>query len=125
MVVVWVTRFPVGKNDGVRARLADFSGEGEFVLARWLDVRIGNTETAAIADSQNFGGAGSFFGARFRSATSAHFAGGEVKDAGFVALLRGLEEGAAAGEFDVVGMGGDSENVEGHWASLGCGEIVR
>jgi len=47
----------------------------------------------------------------------AHFASCEVEDAGFVALRVGFQERAPTGEFDVVGMGGNSEKVEGHEGS--------
>jgi hypothetical protein len=49
--------------------------------------------------------------ADFGRAARAHFAGGEIEYAGFVALGVGFEKCAAAGEFNVVGVGGDGEKV--------------
>ena len=88
-----------------------------LVLAGWLHVGIGNVNGATPGNFQDFCGEGGFFGANFGSAAGAHFAGGEIEDAGFVAALRHFEERAAAGEFDVIGMGGDGEQIEMHEAS--------
>lgn len=84
------------------------------MLAAGLDVGVGNAERAAPACAKDLCGLGSFLGTEFGSATGAHFAGGEVEDAGFVAGVSHFQESAAAGEFHVVGMGGDGEQVEFH-----------
>jgi len=44
VIVVGVACFPVGEDDGLRAKLAKDSGEAEFVLPGGLDVGIGNAE---------------------------------------------------------------------------------
>ena len=106
MVVVGVAGFPVGNDDGFWAKLANHGGETELVLARWLDIGIRNSQSAAPFDGEELGSFGGFFGASLRGATGTHFAGGEIKDAGFVATLRHFEECAATGEFDIVGVRG-------------------
>ncbi len=114
VIVVGVACFPVGEDDGLRAKLAKDSGEAEFVLPGGLDVGIGNAEGAAPLRAEELGGFGGFLGARFGSAAGAHFAGREIENAGFVAALRHFEERAAAGEFDVIGVSGDCEQIEMH-----------
>src|SRR5882672_12032439 len=47
VIVVGVACFPVGEDDGLWAKLANDGGEAELVLARGLDVGIGNAEVAA------------------------------------------------------------------------------
>src|SRR5438552_2828632 len=88
------------------------------MLTRRLNIGVRNAERATVADLENFGGPGSFLDSRFGTAAGAHFAGSEVEDACFVALLRGFEQRAAAGQLDVVGMRGDGEDVEGHGCSV-------
>jgi hypothetical protein len=117
VIVVGVARFPVGEDDGFGAKLAKDGGEAEFVLAGGLDVGVGNAEGATPGYAEELCGFGGLLGARFGTAAGAHFAGGEVEDACFVAALRHFEERAAAGEFDVIGMGGDGEQIEMHEAS--------
>src|SRR6202035_4508643 len=101
----------------VGAKVADELREAHFVLAGGLHVRVGHTEVAAPGDFQDFGSEGGFFRACFRSAARAHFTGSKVEDAGLVSLMRHFDEGATAGEFDVVGVGGNGENVEFHGAA--------
>src|SRR6266851_9071837 len=107
MVMVGMTSLPVGKNDGLRPELTDHGGEPEFVLARGLNVRIGHTKSAAPFHAKKFGRVRRFFCTRFRSAASAHFSRGQIEDPGLITALRHLEERAAAGQFNVVGMRGD------------------
>jgi len=109
--MVGVTGLPVRKNNGARAQFADHASYGEFVLARGLYVGVGYVHRAAPRDFQNFCRDCGFFGANFWSASGAHFSGSEIENAGFVALLVRFEERAAAGEFDVIGMGGYGKKV--------------
>ncbi len=117
VVVIGMARFPIGENHGPGAELSNDLRQAEFILPRWLDVRIRNTEISAPGNFQDSGSECGFFGACFRSTTRAHFTGGEIEDAGFVAALGHFQKGAAAGEFDVVGVGSDGEDVEVHVAS--------
>ena len=84
------------------------------MLAAGLDVGVRHTEVATPAYAKELGGFGGFFGANFGGATRAHFAGGEIENARFVASVGHFQECAAAGEFHVVGVGGYGEQVEVH-----------
>ena len=44
--MVRVTRFPVGKDDGFRAKFADEGGEAQFVRSGWLDVGVRHAQGA-------------------------------------------------------------------------------
>src|SRR5690348_18331376 len=88
------------------------------MLARGLYVGVGHAEYAAVADLEDLSSALGFLRAGFRSAARAHFAGGEIEDASFITLLSHFQQRAAAGEFDVVRMSGDSEKVESHECSV-------
>ena len=117
VVMVGVAGLPIGNDDSVRAEFSDGGGEAEFVSAGSVHIRVGHAECSAVFYFEDFCGERGFFGAGFGRAERAHFAGGKVEDAGFVAGLRHFEESAAAGEFNVVGMGGDGEKVEVHGGS--------
>ena len=123
--MIGVASFPVRDNDRARAKLTDDASDRELVLAGGLHVGIGDAEGSAPGNFQDSRGEGCFFGADFRIAACAHFAGSEIEDSGLVTLGAGFEERAAAGEFDVVGMGGNGEKVERHECLFRCREIVR
>ena len=61
---------------------------------------------------QDASGVGGFCGALLGGAARSHLALGEVEDAGAMAVLGHLEEGAAAGLLHVVAVGGDGEDIE-------------
>src|SRR6266478_269811 len=107
--MVGMTSLPVGKNDGLGTELTDHGGEAEFVLARGLNVRVRHAKSAAPFHAKEFCRFRRFFRTRFRSAGGAHLSGGQMEDSGLVTALRHLEERAAAGQFNVVGMRGDRQ----------------
>src|SRR5437870_3701239 len=113
-----MARLPVGKNHSAWTKLANELREPEFVLARRLDVGIRDAEITAPGNFQDLGGKCGFFSARFGSAARAHFAGSEVENASLVAFLRHFEKGAAAGKFNVVGMGSDCQDIKFHRGPL-------
>jgi len=125
VVVVGMARFPIGENYGVGPELTDDLGQSEFVLARGLDVGIRHAQGFAPTHAEKFGGFGGLPGASFGRAAGAHFAGGQVEDAGLVAELGHFQESSAAGKFHVVGMSGDGEQVEFHLSLIGNKQIVR
>ncbi len=114
MIVVRVASFPIGKNDSFGTKLPDNGSEAELVLAAGLDVGVGDAEGATPTDTKDLRGFGGFFGASFGRAAGTHFARGEVEDAGFVPGVQPFLERAAAGEFHVVGVGGNGEQVKFH-----------
>ena len=44
--MIRVTGLPIGKDDGLRAKLADLRGQAQLMLAAGLDVGVGNLEAA-------------------------------------------------------------------------------
>src|ERR1700676_2449213 len=112
MVVVRVTGFPIRENDRFGAGFADYSGEPGLVLASRVDVGVRYAERAAPAHAKNLGGFAGFFGAGFWYAARAHFACGEVEDAGLITAVSHFQKRSAASEFNVVGVGGDGEQVK-------------
>ena len=119
VIVVGVARFPIRKDHGVGAEVADELREAHLILASGLHVGVRDAEVSAPGNFQDFSGEGGFFRAGFGRAAGAHFAGSKIEDAGLVALLRHFEQRAAAGEFNVVRVGGDRENVEFHGEASG------
>ena len=55
--------------------------------------------------------------AKLGSAARPHFAPRQIQDAGFVSARGHFYERTASGEFDIVGMRGDSQQIEIHGAS--------
>jgi hypothetical protein len=55
-----------------------------------------------------------FCGARLRVAARTHFAGSEIHDRGLAPLFRRLDQRAGAGELDVVAMGSNGQDIDGH-----------
>jgi len=120
-VVIGMAAFPVGKDDRVRLEFAEDFGDGNFLFVGDGETGVGEAEVAADFHAENFRGDCGFAEASFRSATRAGFTAGKVENASAISCLRHFENSAAAGEFDVVGMGGDGEQVEWHEAS----EVAR
>ena len=112
VVVIGVAAFPVRQDDRVRLEFAKHFRDGDFEVVSEGEARIGKAEIAAHFHTENFSGVFGFFQARFRSAARTGFTAREVEDSGAVAGLRHFEDGAAAGELDVIGMSGDGEQVE-------------
>src|SRR5882724_5109086 len=115
--MVGMASLPVGEDDGFGAEFADDGGEAELVLAGWLDVGIGDSKGATPLDREELGGSGGFLGADFGRTTCSHFAGSEIENSGLIAALGHFYQRAAAGEFDIVRVGGDSQEIEMHWFS--------
>src|SRR5579864_840872 len=110
--MIGVTAFPVGQDDGVRLEFADRFGECDFKFVGERESGVGKAEITAYFHAENFPGVGGLFQARFRSSARAGFTAREIEDASAIACLRHFENGAAAGELDVIGMSGDGEQVE-------------
>ena len=109
--MVRVTALPEGKDDDAGTETAQDGGDFEAVFQGVLHVAVGQVEGFAMADAEDAGGFGGLGGSFLGRAAGAPFALREVEDTG--APAEGLldEEGAAAGLFHVVTMGGDGEDV--------------
>src|SRR6266481_2732360 len=91
VVVVGVTRLPVGKNHGFGAEFADNGSEPQLVLPAWLHVGIGYSKGATPLDGKQRGCFSGFFGAGLGCTPCSHFAPGQLEDSGFVSALRLLQ----------------------------------
>src|SRR5437868_425985 len=111
-VVVGMTSFPVRKNYNARLRPADYSCDLQAIDPCVLDASIGNVECLTPSDTHKPSSfAGLAFTVRSRSARS-HFATRQIEDPRTLALLRHLEQRAAAGLLHVVPVCGDGENIQ-------------
>jgi hypothetical protein len=106
-----MTRLPVGKNDHAWTKAAEDCGDFEAVGQGIFDVAVEKIEGLAVGDVEDAGGFGGFGCAVGRCASGAGFSLGEIEDGGGVAAGLHGQEGAAAGLFDVVAVGGDGENA--------------
>ena len=131
--MVGVAALPVGKDDDAGTQAAQDGGDLEAVFVGVLDVAVGEIERFAVGDVEDAGCGFGFGGALGGGAAGAGFALGEVEDAGAPAAGVHDEEGAAAGLFDVVAVGGDGEDIERtlHGVKLqgqegdACGLVMR
>jgi hypothetical protein len=74
--------------------------------------RVGHLEVLAEAEAQDGGGFTGLFHTEFGRAAGAHVAGGEVESSSDIAHFRHFQQGAAAGLFDVVRVGGEGQHIE-------------
>src|ERR1700726_477584 len=111
--------FPVGKDHGVGLELANYFGDGHFVVVTYFEMGVGEGEISANPHSENFAGRYGFAKPLLGSAASAGLAAREVEDAGSIAGLRHFDERAATGEFGIVGVWGNHEQIEFHEPSVG------
>src|SRR6516165_10124800 len=112
MVMVGMAGFPIGQNDGFWAELTNDLGDSQFVFARGMNIGVRRAQSVAPADAQQLCCLNRFLGADLGAAPCAHLAGGQVENARFITELGHLQQGAAASEFHVVGMGGNGEEIE-------------
>src|SRR5437879_12246942 len=96
MVMVRMARFPVGKDDRFGAKLTNDGRQAKLMLARGLNVRVGNAERAAPAYFEKFCGLGRFARADLRSSARTHFSHGQIEYSGFLAGMRQLRQDSAA-----------------------------
>jgi hypothetical protein len=79
-----------------------------------LQVGVGKPGVLPFRDTQDGRGPLGLLTPKVGGASGAGLTGGEVENGGRVALVYGSKEGAGAGEFYVVRVGGDGEEVDGH-----------
>ena len=79
-----------------------------------FQARVRHAQVSAPAQQQVFGGGFGFGDALLGRAARAHVAGRQVQRAGAVAHLGHADERPAAGLLDIVGVGGDRQDVEAH-----------
>ena len=111
-VVIGMTALPVREDDDAGAEAAEDGGDLEAIVEGVLDVAVGEVEGFAVATLRMRAAA---LASASRSAAVPRvpdFALGEIEDAGAPAAGLHDEEGAAAGLFDVVAMGGDGQDID-------------
>ncbi len=113
-VVVGMAALPVRKDDHLRPGLADRARDLQAVLPGVLHAAVRDVERAAPPDAQDARRLFRLARTVLGSAARAQLALGEVEDAGAMAALRHLEQGAAAGLLHVVTVSGDGEDVQVH-----------
>ncbi len=77
-------------------------------------MRIGKAGISAFGNAQNRGRSRRLLAPDVGTAPGTGFAGGQIENGGRVALVNRLEQGACAGEFDVVPVGGNGKEVDWH-----------
>jgi hypothetical protein len=112
--VIGVSARREGEDHHLRLQLPE---DGHHPLPGFVgvvQVGIGESGVVSAGEAEHLGGPGGLLAAEGGAASAAGFPGGEVEHRGAVPLVMGPEEGAAAGEFGVVPVGGDGEQVDGH-----------
>src|SRR5262245_16449551 len=109
--MIGVTSLPVRNNHGARPCFTDLFGKSQPVFNRVREPRIpeihAHTEPRPDHFSRGFGLLGADFG---RSACS-HLALREVENSNRIPLRYHSDQGSGTGEFDVVRVGRDSQDI--------------
>ena len=103
-----------GQDDHPGGEMADFPYQRSPGLLGVLEMGVGQAGVPPLGDTKDLGRLRRFLGPQRRAAPGAGLSGGQVENAGAVAGIRGFQQGAGAGELDVVAVRGDGENVHGH-----------
>ena len=111
--VIGVAPLQRRRDDDARAEATDRPHEQLARRRRVLDACVGEPERLPRAAPDDLGGPLRFLLPERGGAARAHLALREVDDRGAVTALRRLDQRPAAGELDVVAMGGDGEDGDG------------
>jgi hypothetical protein len=112
-VVIGMAALPVGQDDYAGAETPENRGDFEAVGEGVFYVAVGKVEGFAVRDFEDAGGGVGLGFAIGCGASGAGFSLGEVEDGGAVAAGLHGEEGAAAGLFYVVPVGGHCKDIDG------------
>src|SRR4029077_17913852 len=82
-------------------------------------------QVLAMRDTQNSSGLGGFPQSRFRCSSSSHLARGQIQDAVFISFLGGIQQRAAAWQFDVVRVRCNRQQVQFHGPSKALKDSTR
>jgi hypothetical protein len=83
-------------------------------LIRVLKVSVGQPSIPPLTDPEDLRRTFGLLGAQLGTASTAAFPGCQIQYSGLITGVNGLEQGAGAGELDVVTMGGDGQDVDRH-----------
>ena len=79
-----------------------------------LQVGVAKARVPPLGDAQDLRGARGLCRSQLWAAAGARFAGGQIQNTGPVSRVLRLEQRAGAGELDVVPVGGDGQQIDGH-----------
>ena len=103
-----------GKYHHARREVTYLGDDKTPRLIRVLKVGVGQSGVPALADSEDLRRPFGFLRAQLGTASGAAFSGCQIQYSGPITGIDGLEQGAGAGELDVVTMGGDGQDVDRH-----------
>lgn len=86
---------------------------------------IGQAGVPPLGQAQDPGSALSLVGPELGAASGPRLTGGEVQDGGPVSCVHRLEQGTGAGKLDVIAVGGDCKNVDGHGGNKAVYAVLR
>src|SRR5712672_3244857 len=99
------------RDDDPRLELPDRDGELRPRLGSILDSTIGESEVLPHGDAHHLRGFRGFLCSQLRSSAAGHLSSRQIDDPCRPAEHLGANERAATNELDIVGVGGDGEDV--------------
>jgi len=111
--VVGMARLPIGKDHDAGAEMAQNVGDLHTIFEGIFDCAVGKVESLASGNTEEAGCFSGFLSSFAGGAAGSGFALRKVEDGGAEAAGGHAEEGAAAGLFYVVAVGGDGQDVGG------------
>ena len=112
--VIRVPAHGEGKDDDTWSEVSYLLHYSLPGFIRVVKVGVGQTGVPPLGNAEDLGGPFGLFGTKLGAASGAGFSGSEIEDTCPMAGIRGLKQRAGAGELDVIAVGGDSENIDGH-----------
>src|SRR4051812_27405663 len=103
-----------GENDNFGGEMADLLDNELPRLLRVVQVGVGQAGVSPLGYSEDPSCLLRLLLAEAGTPPGARFAGRQVQDTDSITAIDRLEEGARAGELNVVTVGRDGENVDGH-----------
>jgi hypothetical protein len=113
--VVGVSSDGEGENDNLGGKMADLLDDELPRLLRIVQVGIGKPCVSPLSHPEDPSGLLRLLLSEAGAPSSAGFACRQIQDTNSIAVVDRFEEGTRAGELNVVTVGGDGENVDGHW----------
>jgi hypothetical protein len=103
-----------GENDNPWGEVTYLGHYSPPCLIRVVKVSVGQTRIPPLDHSQDAGGSVCLLGSELGAAPGSGLAGSQIEDSGPVAGISRLDERPGTGQLDVVAMGGNRQDVDGH-----------
>jgi hypothetical protein len=103
-----------GKDHDARSEVANLLDDRPPRLIRILKVSVGQAGVSTLADTEDSRRPLCLLGPQCGIASRASLALGQVQNPSPIARIDRLEEGTGAGQFDVIAVGRDGQDVYGH-----------